>query len=151
MKTFINAARLAVIALLFVSLTSFADCCKTSCAPKRCATTAGCKLQPEPVKIRKTCDHPGYYKQVCHLEYVPCEGKVEEITAMPIFQGCFDEQGNRLENGSGYTNSQAARVQDVDIQVSVPGAYGNNNSATYGNNKVMRNGKFNKRANVTVE
>ena len=100
MKTFINAARLAVIAMLFVSLTSFADCCskKSSCAPKTCAPKcqAGCKLQPEPVKIRKTCDHPGYYKQVCHLEYEPCEGKIDEIEAYPVFQGCFDEQGNRI-------------------------------------------------------
>jgi hypothetical protein len=97
MKTFINAARIVAVTLLFVSLTSLGlGCCKkSSCAPKRsCAT--GCKLQPEPVKIRKTCDHPGYYKQVCHLEYEPCEGKIDEIEAYPVFQGCFDEQGNRI-------------------------------------------------------
>ncbi len=97
MKTFMNAARLAVVTLLFVSLTSFAQCCKKTCAPKRtCATATGCKLQPEPVKIRKTCDHPGFYKQVCHLEYEPCQGKEEEIEAYPIYQGCFDEQGNKI-------------------------------------------------------
>ena len=97
MKTFINAARIAVVMLTFVSLTAlgFGGCCKKACAPK-CAKTAGCKLQPEPVKIRKTCDHPGFYKQVCHLEYVPCEGKEEVHEALPIFQGCYDEQGNRI-------------------------------------------------------
>ena len=96
MKTFINAARIAVVMLTFVSLTAFGfGCCKKSCAPKA-ACNKGCKLQPEPVKIRKTCDHPGFYKQVCHLEYVPCEGKEEIHEALPIYQGCFDEQGNRI-------------------------------------------------------
>jgi hypothetical protein len=95
MKTFINAARIAVVMLLFVSLTSLASCCKKACAPRAKCNT-GCKLQPEPVKIRKTCDHPGFYKQVCHLEYVPCEGKEEIHEALPIYQGCFDEQGNRI-------------------------------------------------------
>ena len=96
MKTFINATRIAIVMLLFVSLTALGSgCCKKACAPKRtCAI--GCKLQPEPVKIRKTCDHPGYYKQVCHLEYEPCEGKVEEIEAYPIYKGCFDEQGREV-------------------------------------------------------
>jgi hypothetical protein len=124
MKTFINAMRILVVTLLFVSLTSLADCCKKSCAPRTCATT-GCKLQPEAVKIRKTCDHPGYYKQVCHLEYVPCEGKVEEYTAMPIYKGCYDEQGNMITNGSSMmmTSGETARVQDVDIQVQVPSTY----------------------------
>ena len=98
MKTFINAARIAAVALLFVSLSSFGffgRCCKSTCAPKRCET-AGCKLPIQPVTIRKTCDHPGYVKQVCHLEYEPCEGKVEEVTATPIFIGCYDEQGNQM-------------------------------------------------------
>jgi len=95
MKTFINAARIAVVMLLFVSLTSLASCCRKACAPRAKCNT-GCKLQPEPVKIRKTCDHPGFYKQVCHLEYVPCEGKEEIHEALPIYQGCFDEQGNRI-------------------------------------------------------
>ena len=130
MKTFINAARIAVVMLLFVSLTALGNgCCATKCAPK-CAPkrtcAVGCRLQPEPVKIRKTCDNPGYYKQVCHLEYEPCEGKVEEITAMPIFKGCYDEQGNKLDgNGSSYARSsdQAAFTQDVDIQVTVPSSY----------------------------
>ena len=82
MKTFINAARIAVVMLLFVSLTSFGWMLQKIMRSKSDMCT-GCKLQPEPVKIRKTCDHPGYYKQVCHLEYVPCEGKVEEIEALP--------------------------------------------------------------------
>ena len=131
MKTFINAARIAVVMLLFVSLTAlgFGGCCKKSCAPKacapKCATTAGCKLQPEPVKIRKTCDHPGFYKQVCHLEYVPCEGKIEEIEAYPIYQGCYDEQGNAI-NGGGAVVSRSngtAFTQDVKIDVEVPTSY----------------------------
>jgi len=125
MKTFMNAMRILVVTLLFVSLSSFADCCKKSCAPKACVTkcNTGCKLQPEPVKIRKTCDHPGFYKQVCHLEYVPCEGKVEEYTAMPIYKGCFDEQGNPINsNGSAEVNGEA-RTQNVDIQVQVPNTY----------------------------
>jgi len=98
MKTFINAARIAVVMLTFVSLTAFGfGCCKKACAPKRsCSAAVGCKLQPEPVKIRKTCDHPGYYKQVCHLEYEPCEGKVEEVEATPLYKGCYDAQGNRI-------------------------------------------------------
>ena len=103
MKTFINAARIAAVALLFVSLSSFSfglfggrGCCpKRACPETRCATN-GCKLPIQPVTIRKTCDHPGYVKQVCHLEYEPCEGKVEEVTATPIFIGCFDEQGNQV-------------------------------------------------------
>lgn len=99
MKTFINAARIAAVMLLFVSITSFGffggGCCKKSCAPKATCNT-GCKLQPEPVTIRKTCDHPGYYKQVCHLEYEPCQGKVEEVEAYPVYKGCFDEQGNQI-------------------------------------------------------
>ncbi len=132
MKTFMNAMRILVVTLLFVSLTSLADCCKKECAPKaKC--NAGCKLQPEPVKIRKTCDHPGFYKQVCHLEYVPCEGKVEEYTAMPIYKGCFDEQGNTITNGVSMTSDESARVQDVDIQVQVPASYsktGNGKRAT---------------------
>ncbi len=126
MKTFINAARIAAVTLLFVSLTSLADCCRKSCAPRATCNT-GCKLQPEPVKIRKTCDHPGYYKQVCHLEYEPCEGKVEEHTAFPIYQGCFDEQGNAINGGgsvSSRSSSNTAYTQDVDIQVSVPSSYG---------------------------
>ena len=98
MKTFINAARIAAVMLLFVSLTSFGffggGCCRKSCARQVCNT--GCKLQPEPVTIRKTCDHPGYYKQVCHLEYEPCQGKVEEVEAYPVYKGCFDEQGNQI-------------------------------------------------------
>lgn len=124
MKTFMNAIRILVVTLLFVSLTSLADCCKKTCAPK--ATTAkcqaGCRLQPEPVKIRKTCDHPGFYKQVCHLEYVPCEGKVEEYTAMPIYKGCFDEQGNAIVGGVAESTGEM-RTQDVDIQVQVPNTY----------------------------
>jgi hypothetical protein len=127
MNTFINAARMAVIALLLVSLTAFGGNCNTCkpCAPKKCNT--GCKLQPEPVKIRKSCDHPGYYKQVCHLEYEPCEGKVEEVTAMPVYKGCYDEQGNPLSNsGSTYRNGNTAYTNDVDIQVSVPSSYGRN-------------------------
>ncbi len=96
MKSFINAARVAVVMLLFVSLTVVAGSCnKGSCGVKRSCST-GCKLQPEPVKIRKTCDLPGYYKQVCHLEYEPCDGKVEEIEAYPIYKGCFDEQGSQI-------------------------------------------------------
>ncbi len=123
MKTFINAARIAVVMLLFVSLTAVAGCCKKACAPKRSCST-GCKLSPEPVKIRKTCDHPGYYKQVCHLEYEPCEGKVEEITAMPIFKGCFDEQGNPMNGGRSMMNSDsAAYTNDVQIDVRVPKSY----------------------------
>jgi hypothetical protein len=124
MKTFMNAIRIIVVTLLFVSLTSLADCCKKACAPKVCAPkcTTGCKLQPEPVKIRKTCDHPGFYKQVCHLEYIPCEGKVEEYTAMPMYKGCFDEQGNVINNGSTEAMGEA-RVQNVDIQVQVPDTY----------------------------
>jgi hypothetical protein len=99
MKTFINAARILVVTLLFTSLTAFGfgGCCKKRCEPRTCAPcNTGCKLQPEPVKIRKTCDHPGYYKQVCHLEYIPCEGKVEEYEALPQYIGCFDEQGNKV-------------------------------------------------------
>jgi hypothetical protein len=101
MKTFINAARIAVVMLSFVSLTAFGlfgrGCCKKECAPRTTSCySGGCKLQPEAVKIRKTCDHPGFYKQVCHLEYIPCEGKEEIHEALPIYQGCFDEQGNRI-------------------------------------------------------
>lgn len=151
MKTFINAARLAVISLLFVSLTVLGDCCPTKCAPKRCATTAGCKLQPEPVKIRKTCDHPGYYKQVCHLEYVPCEGKVEEITAYPKFIGCYDETGARLDgNGAGVGYTNAAQVITPDVQVSVPVSYEQTrvrkavrNHKKFNNNKRINNNNNN--------
>ncbi len=136
MKTFINAIRILVVTLLFVSLTSLADCCKKSCAPKACAPKCqtGCKLQPEPVKIRKTCDHPGFYKQVCHLEYIPCEGKVEEYTAMPMYKGCFDEAGNPITNGVSMTSGETARTQDVDIQVQVPASY---SKATNGKNRRM--------------
>jgi hypothetical protein len=123
MKTFINAMRIAVVMLLFVSLNVFAGCCKKSCAPKRSCNATGCKLAPEPVTIKKTCDHPGYYKQVCHLEYEPCEGKVEEVTAMPIFKGCFDEQGNTINGGRSVTSGEAARIQNVDIDVRVPARY----------------------------
>lgn len=122
MKTFINAARIAVVMLLFVSLNVFANCCKKACGVKRSCNT-GCKLQPEPVIIKKTCDHPGYYKQVCHLEYEPCEGKVEEVTAMPIFKGCFDEQGNSINGGRSVTSGEAARVQNVEIETRVPARY----------------------------
>lgn len=100
MKTFINAARIFAVTLLFVAVSASAfgwnrnRCCpQQACPVTRCAP-AGCKLQPEPVIIRKTCDHPGYYKQVCRLEYEPCEGKVEEIQAYPIYKGCYDETGN---------------------------------------------------------
>ena len=138
MKTFMNAIRILVVTLLFVSLTSLADCCKKACAPKacapKCATTAGCKLQPEPVKIRKTCDHPGFYKQVCHLEYIPCEGKVEEYTAMPMYKGCYDEQGNPINNGSSAEVVGEVRTQNVDIQVQVPDTY---TKGTRANRRVM--------------
>ena len=127
MKTFMNAIRILVVTLLFVSLTSLADCCKKSCAPKACVTkcATGCKLQPEPVKIRKTCDNPGFYKQVCHLEYVPCEGKEEVHEALPIYLGCFDEQGKAIEGGASMsTRSNAtAFTQDVKIYVEVPSSY----------------------------
>jgi hypothetical protein len=127
MKTFINAARIAVVTLLFVSLTAlgFGGCCKKECAPKAKCNT-GCRLQPEPVKIRKTCDHPGFYKQVCHLEYVPCEGKEEVHEAYPIYQGCFDEQGRAISGGGeviSRTNGNAF-TQDVKIDVEVPSSYG---------------------------
>ena len=99
MKTFINAARIVAVSLLFVSLTSlgfgFGGCCKKSCAPKApCAV--GCKLQPEPVEIVTECNDAGEYKQVCHLEYIPCSGKKKVTTAFPRFVGCYDENGNRL-------------------------------------------------------
>lgn len=139
MKTFMNAIRILAVMVLFVSLTSLADCCKKeACAPKQ-KCNAGCKLQPEPVKIRKTCDHPGYYKQVCHLEYMPCEGKVDEYTAMPIYKGCFDEAGNMITNGVSM-HSGETRVQDVDIQVQVPSSYSkatNNAKATKANTRRM--------------
>lgn len=122
MKTFINAARIAVAMLLFVSMSIFAGCCNKSCGVKRSCNT-GCKLAPAPVTIKKTCDHPGYYKQVCHLEYEPCEGKVEEVTAMPIFKGCFDEQGNSINGGRSVVSGEAARVQEVEIQTRVPSRY----------------------------
>jgi len=124
MKTFINAMRILVVTLLFVSLTSLANCCRKSCAP-RTQCNVGCKLAPEPVKIRKTCDHPGYYKQVCHLEYEPCEGKVEEIEAYPIYKGCYDEQGRVINGGAAVVSrsGNAAFTQDVDIQVQVPASY----------------------------
>ena len=141
MKTFMNALRILVVTLVFVSLNSLADCCKKSCSP--CAPKAtcntGCKLQPEPVKIRKTCDHPGFYKQVCHLEYVPCEGKVEEYTALPIYKGCFDEQGNPITNGVSMNNGETARVQDVDIQVQVPATYTKNTNGTRATRRMMNN------------
>ena len=104
----------------------------------------GCKLNPEPVKIRKTCDHPGYYKQVCHLEYEPCEGKVEEATAMPIYKGCFDANGNKIDgNGSSVMRSsdQAAFTQDVDIQVTVPSSYTQTGRQTVRDNTVRNNGR----------
>ncbi|CAN5127649.1 hypothetical protein BH09DEP1_BH09DEP1_0670 [soil metagenome] len=123
MKTFINAVRVAVVMLLFVSLNIIAGgCCKKSCAPKAACAT-GCKLAPEPVTIKKTCDHPGYYKQVCHLEYEPCQGEVQEVTAMPIFKGCFDEQGNSINGGRSVTSGEAGRIQNVDIDVRVPARY----------------------------
>ena len=98
MKTFINAARVVAVTLLFVSLTSLSSdrCCRTKCAPKR-SCAPGCKLQPEPVKIRKSCDDAGSYKQVCHLEYIPCAGTTEEFEAYPKFIGCYDEAGNRID------------------------------------------------------
>lgn len=127
MKTFINAARIAVVMLVFVSLTAFAGCCKKECAPRAKCNTGGCKLQPEPVKIRKTCDHPGFYKQVCHLEYVPCEGKEEIHEATPIYLGCFDEQGHAINDGAAMnsrsSNSNTAFTQDVKIDVEVPSSY----------------------------
>jgi hypothetical protein len=128
MKTFINAARIAVVTLMFASLTAFGfgGCCKKEkCAPRTTCNTKGCKLNPEPVKIRKTCDHPGYYKQVCHLEYVPCEGKEEIKEAYPIYLGCFDETGHAI-NGGGSVSSRSngtAFTQDVKIDVEVPAVY----------------------------
>ncbi len=127
MKTFINAARIAAIMVLFVSVTALGfGCCKKACAPKACAPKCqtGCKLQPEPVKIRKTCDHPGFYKQVCHLEYIPCEGKEEVYEAYPLYQGCFDEAGNRIEGASVVSRTgSTAFTQDVKIDVEVPSSY----------------------------
>jgi hypothetical protein len=155
MKTFINALRVAVVTVLFVSLSSLGfigGCCKkeSSCAPKA-SCAPGCKLQPEPVKIRKTCDKPGFYKQVCHLEYIPCEGTVEEREERPIFIGCYDEQGNRIDgNGQAvdgnwnHNNHHVAYTQDVTAQVEVPASYEqkaqvrNNNQRTNGRN--MRRG-----------
>lgn len=152
MKSFMNAARIAVITLLFVSLTALGGgCCGNSCAVKApCAV--GCKLQPEPVKIRKVCDKPGFYKQVCHLEYEPCDGTVEEYTAMPIFKGCFDEQGNPLSsngsNGYGYADKNV-RVVDADIQVQVPRSYDQTSKKGF---RASRNGKRTNKsfAEVTV-
>jgi hypothetical protein len=121
MKTFINAARIAVVMLTFVSLTAFGwfgGCCN-----KRCSTDRGCKLQPEAVKIRKTCDHPGFYKQVCHLEYIPCEGKEEVHEALPIYLGCFDETGRAINGGAAVNSRGTAFTQDVKIDVEVPSVY----------------------------
>lgn len=140
MKTFINVARMLVFAMLFFSLSVVADCCNNRCAVKQCATN-GCKLPIQPVTIKKTCDHPGYVKQVCHLEYEPCQGKVEEVTAMPIYKGCYDAQGNQI-NGSGaasygYSNGNR-QVVTPDIQV---------NSSAYGYSN-GRNKRISKRANI---
>ena len=104
MKTFINAARIVAVVLLFVSLTSLsADrCCPSKCQTRSrcetgCTTAPACRLKPQQVEIVKTCEHPGYYKQVCRLEYEPCEGKVERYKACPIYKGCFAEDGAPLD------------------------------------------------------
>ena len=127
MKTFVNAIRFALVALLFVSVTAlgFGNCCNKTCAPKTCAPkrscAPGCKLQPEPVKIRKSCDDAGSYKQVCHLEYIPCAGTTQEFEAYPKFIGCYDEAGNRIDgNGTvGYENNNGHATYTNDVQVEV--------------------------------
>jgi|GEM_PF-3047157 len=140
MKTFINAVRVLMVALLFVSLNSLAFL--GGCCNKKTTCNTGCKLQPEAVQIRKTCDHPGYYKQVCHLEYVPCQGKEEVETRMPIYLGCYDEQGNKIDgNGSTrYASDHVAYTNDVQISTQVPASYtqgGSMNKTVRSNRKVM--------------
>lgn len=132
MKTF-NIMRLVVVAALGMSLSAFgflgcgSRCATKSCAPKtECAPCAGkaCTLKPQQVEIVKTCDHPGYYRQVCRLEYRPCEGQVTRYKACPIFEGCFAEDGQPLDNsaarngGVGYSDDNGvAYVQEPTIEV----------------------------------
>lgn len=106
MKTFINVARVLAVTLLFASLSSFAfgrGCCASKCSTPvakcdtGCSAAPACRLKPEPVEIVKTCDHPGFYRQVCRLEYRPCEGKVTRHKACPIYEGCFAEDGSKLD------------------------------------------------------
>ena len=141
MKTF-NIMRLLVVVVLCMSVQAanvLASCgtrCNTSCAPRcetKCAPCPGkaCTLQPQQVEIVKTCDHPGYYRQVCRLEYRPCEGKVTRYKACPIFEGCFAEDGQPLDNsaratgGAGYEGEAVAFTQEVGVTVT-PVAKSNN-------------------------
>ncbi len=104
MKTFINVARVLAVTLLFASLSSFGFCnrCPSKCTTVAkcdtgCSSAPACRLKPEAVEIVKTCDHPGFYRQVCRLEYRPCEGKVTRHKACPVYEGCFAEDGSALD------------------------------------------------------
>jgi len=160
MKTFISVARILVVAMLFVSLNAFGKCCATQCAPKcekqtNCCAAPACRLKPEAVEIVKTCDHPGFYRQVCRLEYRPCEGKVTRHKACPVYEGCFSEDGSRLEgNNNGMMNEGVAYTQDATVEVianqfgsdvTYVGAEKKMNGKSY---KAKRNGKMRK---VTAE
>lgn len=148
MKTFVSAARIFVVALLFVSLNAFGGCCATKCAPKcekqtNCCAAPACRLKPEAVEIVKTCDHPGFYRQVCRLEYRPCEGKVTRHKMCPVYEGCFAEDGSKLDTTS---NNRSARTQDATVEVIAPqfgsdvtyvgASRQNGNKAAYKKNKV---------------
>lgn len=150
MKTFISAARLFLVAMLFVSLNAFgAGCCATKCAPKcektsSCCAAPACRLKPEPVEIVKTCDHPGFYRQVCRLEYRPCEGKVTRHKMCPIYEGCFAEDGSKLDTASVNGKSGVAYTQNATVEVKAPqfgsdvtyvGAQRKNGRAAYKNSK----------------
>ena len=159
MKTFISAARLLVVALLFVSLNAFgAGCCATKCAPKcekqtNCCAAPACRLKPEPVEIVKTCDHPGFYRQVCRLEYRPCEGKVTRHKACPVYEGCFSEDGSVLEvanqNGkSGVAHTQNATVEVIAPQFGSDVTYVGADRKSNGRAAYRKNGKMNKAAVV---
>ena len=129
MKTFINAAYMAVLALLFVASAAFGNCCKTTCAPKK-SCAVGCKLQPAPVEIIEECNDAGEYKQVCHLEYIPCSGKTRVSKAYPRFIGCYDENGNPIDGrGSNYisgANNGVVHTQEAKVEVISP-SYNNRN------------------------
>jgi len=130
MKTF-NIIRLFVVVVLGMSMSAFAarncnTCPTKSCPVKKacapCAPCAGqvCRLKPDLIEVTKTCDKPGYYKQISRLEYIPCQGETVSYKACPQFLGCFDENGNRLDgNGSvveSADNSGVAYTQTAQVE-----------------------------------
>jgi hypothetical protein len=162
MKTF-NIMRLVVVVALAMSLSASANLfnsCGRSCAPKcekSCEPCAGkaCTLKPALVDVEKcyTCGKPGYYRQVCRLEYRPCVGEERrEIVKMcPVFEGCFEEgTGRALDDtaarngGAGYTQDGYTNIEATAVPVAGAAAY----TASAEPVKVKKTGKrMHKKAN----